>query len=68
MPKIKVTQNFAFADRGLHVEHYRAGDEVDVSDECAEIATTEKWAVIAKPKRAAKSPETVAEDTAPEVK
>lgn len=68
MPKIKVTKNFRFAERGLHVVHYTAGEEVEVSDECAEVATTENWAVIAKPKRATKSPETVAVETAPEVK
>lgn len=68
MPKIKVTQNFRFAENGLHVTHYHEGEEVEVSDECAEVATAEKWAVIAKPKRAAKAPENVAEVSAPEVK
>ena len=68
MPKIKVTQNFSFAERGLYVTEYQAGEEVEVSEECAAVAVAEKWATAEKPKRTAKAPETVAAVTAPEVK
>lgn len=69
MPKIKVTQNFRFAEHGLHVTEYLAGDVVDVSDECAEVALAEKWATADKPKRTTnKAPENVAVEQAPEVK
>lgn len=69
MPKIKVIQNFRFAEQGLHVTEYQAGDIVDVSDDCAEVAIAEKWATADKPRRAtAKAPENTATEQAPEVK
>ncbi len=69
MPKIKVTQNFRFAEQGLFVTEYQVGEEIEVSDECAAVAIAEKWATADKPKRStAKSPETVAAASAPEVK
>lgn len=69
MPKIKVTQSFSFAERGLYVTEYQVGEEVEVSEECAAVAIAEKWATADKPKRApAKAPETIAAEMAPEVK
>ena len=56
MPAIKVTHNFKFAERGVEVLEFTAGETVEVSDECAEVAVTEKWAKLdtptGKPRRA----------------
>jgi hypothetical protein len=69
MPKITVIKDFKFAERGLFVTEYAAGETYEVSDECAEVALAEKWATGEKTRRAAaKAPEVAAEVTAPEVK
>lgn len=48
MPSIIVKKDFKFAEGGFDVIEYFAGSEaVEVSDECAEIAITEKWAIDA---------------------
>ena len=69
MPKITVTQNFKFAEQGLYVTEYVAGETYEVSAECAEVAVAEKWATGEKARRAAaKAPEVAAVEAAPEVK
>lgn len=69
MPKITVTQNFKFAENGIHVTEFLAGETYDVSNDCAEVALAEKWATGEKTRRAAaKAPETAAAASAPEVK
>ena len=48
MPIIEVNKDFAFAEQGIYVTEYAAGQVVDVSDECAECAIREKWAKTSK--------------------
>lgn len=47
MKKIKILADFRFAERGVEVVEYAAGDVAEVSDECADVAITEKWAEAA---------------------
>lgn len=47
MPKIKIVQEFKFADDAQQVIVFAAGDTVTVSDECARIALDAGWAVDA---------------------
>lgn len=62
MPQIEVTKDFSFAHRGVDVVDYRAGDVVEVSDRCAEVALAEKWAKQPRANKAhASAPETKAE-------
>jgi hypothetical protein len=48
MKVIEVIKTFAFAEQGIYVTEYEAGQVAEVSDECAEIAVNEKWAKISK--------------------
>lgn len=66
--RIEVTKAFAFAHNGTEVVHYAAGESVDVSDECAEVAVAEGWAVPADGVKAAKPPANKARKPAPENK
>lgn len=59
MPIIEVIKDFSFAHRGVEVVSYHAGDVVEVSDRCAEVALAEKWAK--QPKASKAAPETKAE-------
>ncbi len=46
MKNVIITQDFKFAERGIEVIEYTASpDVIEVSDECAEVALIEKWAV-----------------------
>jgi hypothetical protein len=71
MKSIIVLKPFKFAHEGIRVEEF-APDEVDknkvieVSDECAEVALTEKWAKPAREPRGRKEPEQAAQQQAPE--
>lgn len=49
MPKIIVTKDFKFAHRGYLVEDFTASpDEVETTDECADLAVAEGWAQLPK--------------------
>lgn len=52
---IEVVKDFKFAHRGCDVVEYTAGETVDVSERCAEIALAEKWAKQGKARRAAEN-------------
>lgn len=41
---IEVVKDFKFAHRGCDVVEYQAGESVEVSERCAEVAIAEKWA------------------------
>ena len=45
MPRIEVTKPFAFAEKGIYVTEYEAGQIAEVSEECAECAIREGWAI-----------------------
>lgn len=46
MPQIVVNTAFKFAHRGYQVQEFVEDDEpIDVSDECAELAVAEGWAI-----------------------
>jgi hypothetical protein len=59
---IKINTSFRFAERGVDVREYHAGSEIDVSDECAQIAIEQGWA------EAANGAQTKSRDHAPENK
>lgn len=53
--EIEVERSFKFAHRGCDVVEYRAGETVEVSERCAEVAIAEKWAKPASGKQGAKA-------------
>jgi hypothetical protein len=56
MPKIIVKEPFKFAHHGYQVEEFEpVADAIETSDECAEIAIREGWAVAVGDKPAKKS-------------
>lgn len=62
MPTIEIIKDFRFAHRGVEIIEYHAGDVVEVSERCAEIALDEKWAKLPKANKAhAAAPENKAE-------
>lgn len=65
--QIEVLKSFAFAYGGTDVVHYTAGETVDVSDECGELAIAEGWA-SAPGVKAAKPAANKARKAAPENK
>lgn len=65
--QIEIIKSFAFAYGGTDVVHYTAGETVDVSDECAELAIAEGWA-SAPGVKAAKPAANKARKAAPENK
>jgi hypothetical protein len=66
MPKIIVKQAFKFAHHGYQVEAFEPGDEpVETTDECAELAIAEGWAVAPEEPPA---PATKASESAPETR
>jgi hypothetical protein len=48
MKQITVKETFRWAENGVDIVTYEAGETVEVSDECAKVAIREKWAVAAK--------------------
>mgnify|MGYP000924618634 CR=1 FL=1 len=47
--KLRVTRDFKFAHRGCDVVEYKAGTEIDATDEqLIEVALKEKWATKAR--------------------
>lgn len=61
--KLKITQDFAFAHRGVERREYVAGEVIEVDDqELIEVATREGWATPAD------QPEEKAKKRAPENK
>ena len=47
--RIKITQTFDFAHRGVEVKTYQAGTEIDADDaELVELALAQKWATKAR--------------------
>lgn len=49
--KIIVIKPFKFAHAGIHVEEFTPSSEpIDTTDECADVAITEKWAKAFKPR------------------
>lgn len=47
MKTIKVVRTFTFADEGEDAVEYEEGTTREVSDECAQVATEERWAEYA---------------------
>jgi hypothetical protein len=43
MPYLKVVKSFAWAEEGIHVRHFEAGETYDVPQPCLEVATEEGW-------------------------
>jgi hypothetical protein len=50
MPLIKVLQPFKFAHHGYQVEEFEAAEEPrETTQECADLAVAEGWAVLSEP-------------------
>lgn len=60
---IEVVKGFKFAHRGCEVVDYTKGQTVEVEQECADLAISEKWAKASKA-----APETKEEAEVPETK
>jgi hypothetical protein len=66
---IEVVKTFKFAHRGCDVVEYPAGETVEVSERCAEVALGEKWARPVKSGKAkAEAPENKDAGATPENK
>ena len=50
---IEVIADFKYAHRGCAVVEYKAGEVVETSEDCAELAIAEKWAKSGKALKAA---------------
>jgi pseudouridine-5'-phosphate glycosidase len=66
--QMQILKSFAFAYGGTDVVHYTAGETVDVSTECAELAIAEGWAAPDDGAKAAKPAANKARKAAPENK
>lgn len=54
--KLKITQTFDFAHRGVEIKTYSAGEEIETDDaELIEVALAQKWATKARESRDSKA-------------
>lgn len=62
MPFITVKKPFKFAHHGYQVEEFEPSTEpVETTDECAQLAVRERWAVLSRPGKASTAADPAAE-------
>lgn len=67
--KLTAVTNFSWAHRGVEIEHFEVGQEIETDDpDLIEVSTSENWAQIEGQKAKKAAPENKAKKAAPENK